>query len=89
MTGKKPITKDMTLGELVRKYPEAAMVLANRGMHCIGCGMAAAETIEQGARAHGMSDTDIEELMHDMNRVAYEERIKRMSSNNNNVLTVI
>ena len=77
MTDKKPITKDMTLGELVQKHPEAAMVLANRGMHCIGCGMAAHETIEQGARAHGMSDSDIEQMMDDMNRVASEKKDKK------------
>ena len=51
---KQAITKDMTLGDLVTKHPQAAMVLAQKGLHCIGCGMAAMETIEQGCKAHGL-----------------------------------
>jgi hybrid cluster-associated redox disulfide protein len=66
----KPITRDMMLGELVQKYPEAAMLMAKRGMHCVGCGMAAWETIEQGCRAHGMSEKDIDSLVEEMNRSA-------------------
>jgi hybrid cluster-associated redox disulfide protein len=65
-----PITKKMTLGELVSLYPEAAPLLARSGMHCIGCAMSAMETIEQGCKAHGMSDKDIDELVRDMNKAA-------------------
>ena len=77
MTDKKPISKDMTLGELVQNYPEAAMLLARRGLHCIGCGMAAAETIEQGAMAHGMSERDIESMLDEMNKKASGKKDKR------------
>ena len=68
------ITKDMMLGELVQKYPEAAMVMAEAGMHCIGCGMAAMETIEQGCMAHGLKDEDIDELVAKMNKLASEKK---------------
>ena len=77
MTGKKPISKNMTLGELVQNYPEAAMLLARRGLHCIGCGMAAQETIEQGAMAHGMSEHDIESMLDEMNKKASGKKDKR------------
>ena len=77
MTGNKPIKKDMTLGELVQNYPEAAMILANKGLHCIGCGMAASETIEQGAKAHGMSDSDIEAMLGEMNKTASSKKDKK------------
>ena len=61
------INKTMTFGELLSKYPQAAPVLAGYGMHCIGCHVAVSETIEQGARAHGMDDATIEKMMRDLN----------------------
>ncbi len=63
----KKITKDMQLGKLVSKYPEAAQVMLKHGMHCIGCQMAAWETIEQGAKGHGMDDKQLEEMLKEMN----------------------
>jgi hybrid cluster-associated redox disulfide protein len=66
VTGK--ISKRMTLGELIEKHPKAAMKMAEGGMHCIGCGMAAMETIEEGCRAHGMSDADIDKLIDEMEK---------------------
>ena len=54
-TGSKAkISKGMTLGELVAKHPETVDVMLKYGLHCVGCHMAALETIEQGALAHGM-----------------------------------
>ena len=50
--------------ELVQKYPEAAQVLFEKGMHCVGCGMAGYETVEQGAMVHGI---DPDELVKEMN----------------------
>ena len=71
---KAPITRDTTLGELVERFPEAAMVMARKGMHCIGCHMAAWETVEQGARAHGMLDRDIDGMLEEMNRAAAKKK---------------
>ena len=61
------ITKDMLLSEIASKHPGALEVMFNHGMHCIGCGMAAFETLEQGCLAHGMSNKDIEKLVKEMN----------------------
>jgi hybrid cluster-associated redox disulfide protein len=72
--GKALITRGMTLGELVERFPQAAMVMARRGMHCIGCHMAAWETVEQGARAHGMPDRDIDKLLEEMNMAAGKKK---------------
>ena len=72
MASKEAISKDTTIGELVQRHPEAALLMIERGMHCIGCGMAASETIEQGCRAHGMSDRDISRLIEDMNKAVAE-----------------
>lgn len=79
MAEKKPeksklIARDTMLGDLVQEYPEAAMLMAKKGMHCVGCGMAAWETIEQGARAHGMTEEDIDKLVDEMNKVAAKKQ---------------
>lgn len=71
---KQPITKDMALGDLVQGFPEAAMLLVKKGLHCIGCSMSAWETIEQGCRAHGMKDKEIESLVKEMNRIAAKKK---------------
>lgn len=64
------IEKTMTFGELVRDYPDTVGILAEYGMHCIGCHIGVYETIEQGARAHGLGDNDIENLMKKLNEKA-------------------
>ncbi|WP_346980762.1 DUF1858 domain-containing protein, partial [Clostridium perfringens] len=43
------ITKDMTIGEVIRKMPTAAEVLMSFGMGCVGCPSAQAETLEEAA----------------------------------------
>lgn len=64
---KQKIAKNMTLGEVVSKYPEAVEVMFKKGMHCVGCHVAAFETIEQGAKAHGMNEKEIKEMIKEMN----------------------
>ncbi len=54
------ITKDMTIGEILRTNPNVAPVLLEAGMHCLGCPSAQAESLEEAAMVHGM---DINELM--------------------------
>ena len=61
------ITKGMPIGEVVQKYPQTAEVMFRYGMHCIGCHVAAFETVEQGALAHGI---DVDKFMEDLNKAA-------------------
>ncbi len=70
---KEKITKDMKLGDLVSKYPEAAMVMVKYGLHCIGCHLAAWETIEEGAKSHGISGKKLEEMLKEMNKAIKEK----------------
>lgn len=65
---KQLVTKQMLIGELASKYPKAVPLLFEAGMHCIGCGMTAYETLEQGCQAHGMSDEDIDKLVEKINK---------------------
>ena len=67
------ISKDMSLGDVVTKFPKAAPVMLNYGLHCIGCHVAAFETVEQGAKSHGMSDEDIKKMVDEMNKAVESE----------------
>ena len=51
MTG---ITKDMTIGEILRTAPQVAPILMEAGMHCIGCPSAQGESLEEAAMVHGL-----------------------------------
>lgn len=57
------ITKDMTIGEILRQAPEAAPVLLQAGMHCLGCPSAQAESLEEAAMVHGL---DVDEIMKEL-----------------------
>lgn len=54
------ISKDMTIGEILRVNPNVAPVLMEIGMHCLGCPSAQGETLEEAAMVHGIN---IEDLM--------------------------
>jgi hybrid cluster-associated redox disulfide protein len=63
------ITKDMNLGEVVFKYPEAAEVLTDYGLSCVGCFASSFDTIEQGAKIHQLSDEEMQEMIDRINEV--------------------
>ena len=54
------ITKEMTIGEILRKTPDVAPILMEAGMHCLGCPSAQGESLEEAAMVHGI---DVEVLM--------------------------
>jgi len=55
---KKEITKDMSITEVLENYPETYELMLGLGFSCMGCPMAAMETIEQGCMVHGMNPDD-------------------------------
>lgn len=61
------ISKSMTIGEVVQKYPDSVAIMMARGLHCVGCHVASWETLEEGCRGHGMDDDTIESLIKELN----------------------
>ncbi len=61
------ITKQMSIMDVVQKYPQTVAIFQNYGMGCLGCAAARFENIEQGAAAHGI---DIDALVADLNKAA-------------------
>ena len=58
------ILKEMTIGEVVRNYPDCIDVLFSFGLGCVGCPSAQAETIEEASKVHGI---DVEKLIKALN----------------------
>ena len=51
------ISKDTKIGELMTIFPEAAQILMEIGMHCLGCPASQMETLEEAAMVHGIDGT--------------------------------
>ena len=58
------ITKDMTIEEVIQRFPETIRVFSQYGVGCLGCSAAQYDNVEQGAVIHGV-DTD--RLVEDLN----------------------
>lgn len=61
------ITKDMTIGDILRANPDVAPILMNAGMHCLGCPSAQGETLEEAAMVHGL---EIDNLMSEISKLS-------------------
>lgn len=48
------ITKEMSIGDVVKKYPQTVPVFFQHGLHCIGCHVSPFESVEDGCKAHGI-----------------------------------
>ena len=52
------ISKDMTIGEILRIDFDIAPILMSMGMHCLGCPASQGESLEEADMVHGL-DADI------------------------------
>lgn len=59
------ITKDMTIGEIIRIDMSKAEILMNFGMGCVGCPSSQGETVEEAAMVHGL---DLNSLLEALNK---------------------
>ena len=62
------IKKEDIIGDVVEKHPELAPVFLKHGLHCVGCPAARGESIEVGAKAHGLDDEKIVALVKELNQ---------------------
>ena len=58
------ITKDMTVDEVVRRFPETAQVFSRHGVPCVGCSAAQEDSVAQSAAVHGL---DPDQLVDELN----------------------
>ncbi len=64
------ITKEMTIQQVVARYPESIPVFERYGLGCIVCLAAEFEDLEAGALFHGVK---VDDLVRDLNA---ERRVK-------------
>ena len=72
------IHKDMPIAEGLASFPEKARLLSeiliDFGIHCVGCGAATFETLEEGVLGHGFSEEELNNLVIDLKlRLKYQE----------------
>ena len=58
------VTKEMTIGQIIKADQGIIAVLLNYGMHCIGCPSAQGESLEEACMVHGL---DVEPLVEEIN----------------------
>jgi hybrid cluster-associated redox disulfide protein len=58
------ITKDMTIEDVVQRFPETIQVFSRYGVGCLGCSAAQYDSIAQGAAIHGL---DAAQLVQELN----------------------
>ena len=66
------ITKDMTIGEVVAKYPAVIEPLQEAGVHCVGCHVSYSESLEDGFKGHGMTNEQVNEVIVKLNKAVEE-----------------
>ena len=70
----KDIKPDILISELADSYPEVALFLTTEyGFHCVGCFASQFDTLENGARIHGIEGEDFEEMMASVLEIAQKE----------------
>lgn len=68
------IRPDLTIGEVLEKWPYTVDVFLAHGIHCVGCGAATFETIEQGILGHGRPRDELEQILVELNQAVDEMR---------------
>jgi len=53
------LTKEMTVGQVLKLYPETVQVFLELGMHCLGCSSSTMESIEGAALTHGQNPDEL------------------------------
>jgi len=63
------INKDMSIGEIVRRYPETLAVFEKYRLDCFECQIADYEALEHGADVHKIN---VDQLLEELNAVIKE-----------------
>ena len=53
------LTGESVISEVLARYPEAAQVMMEAGMHCLGCISATYETIREAYYVHGLDPAEV------------------------------
>ncbi|MBS3148148.1 iron-sulfur cluster assembly accessory protein [Candidatus Woesearchaeota archaeon] len=62
------VNKDMIIGDVLKEYPDVAVIMLENGLHCVGCHANVFDTIEAGSLGHGMSEEQVAKMVIEMNQ---------------------
>ncbi len=65
------VTKDMNILEAVQQFPVIVQIFQKYGLGCVGCMVAAGETLGEGISSHGLN-ADV--LIEEMNKLIEENK---------------
>jgi hybrid cluster-associated redox disulfide protein len=71
MEGMMQITKETVIEDVLKAHPNAIQVLMKYNLGCVACMGATQESIEQGARMHGV---DPEPIVKELNELFGEQK---------------
>ena len=71
------ITADMTVREVVRKYPQTVRVFLGNYMNCFGCSIARFHDIATGSHRYGL---DLDTFLKELNDSTNEKEASNASS---------
>ncbi|MBF0197078.1 MAG: iron-sulfur cluster assembly accessory protein [Planctomycetes bacterium] len=81
------ITENTTIEGVLESFPDKAPLLieimSEAGLHCVGCGAATYETLEQGTLGHGFSRQQLHDLIEKLN-AALEVKEQEEDGNQDN-----
>ena len=73
---KQLVTKDMVIGDVLKKYPDVAVIMLEHGLHCVGCHANVFDTIEAGCQIHGLDEETVDKMVAEINNFIAEEENK-------------
>ncbi len=71
---KKSVTKDMLVGEIIGRYPDAAFALMQCGMGCISCPASQGESLADASMVHGLNADEVVEYVNEYLTYMEEQR---------------
>jgi len=63
------VSKNTIIVKVLENCPEAGKIMQEYGLHCVYCHVASSESIENGAKMHGLSDKEIDEMINKINNL--------------------
>ena len=56
---KEPVTGDMLIANIIKKYPDATFLLMNCGMGCVSCPASQMESLTEACAVHGLDAEEV------------------------------
>ena len=73
-------SKNDIINDVIGKFPAAIEILLSYGLNCVSCSLNSADSIEVGAKAHGIEVEKIKEIMQAINRASVKYAKEMLSA---------